>query len=186
MTVNYFKRYRMEFDLSQQMFDRPHLPFDYELVGWDNDLVEDHADAKYRSFRGEIDANVFPSLGTYEGCFRLMSEISNRRGFCARSTWLLASQENGATEVTPCGTIQGIQNRHGFGLIQNIGVTPDHRGRSLGTSLIYEALTGFKSQGLRRASLEVTAFNEGAIRLYQRLGFAIVKTVYKAVEVAYV
>jgi len=38
---------------------------------------------------------------------------------------------------------------------------------------------------LPRAFLEVTAENVGAIRLYQRLGFRNVRTVYKAVEVAY-
>jgi ribosomal protein S18 acetylase RimI-like enzyme len=33
--------------------------------------------------------------------------------------------------------------------------------------------------------LEVTAENEGAIRLYRRLGFATVKTVFKVAEAAY-
>jgi len=33
--------------------------------------------------------------------------------------------------------------------------------------------------------LEVTAQNSGALRLYSRLGFKTVKTVYKAVELAY-
>jgi ribosomal protein S18 acetylase RimI-like enzyme len=38
---------------------------------------------------------------------------------------------------------------------------------------------------LRRAFLEVTAQNAGAISLYQRIGFGRSRTVYKAVEVAY-
>ena len=63
--------------------------------------------------------------------------------------------------------------------------TPEHRGRQLGTCLLVKALQGFRSAGIRRAFLEVTAQNEGAIRLYQRLGFAKARTVYKAVEVAY-
>jgi ribosomal protein S18 acetylase RimI-like enzyme len=33
--------------------------------------------------------------------------------------------------------------------------------------------------------LEVTAQNQGAIRLYRRVGFAVIRTVYKAVEVEY-
>jgi hypothetical protein len=44
-------------------------------------------------------------------------------------------------------------------------------------------LRGFRQAGLRRAYLEVTAQNEGAIRLYRRLGFVKVRTVYKAVEI---
>jgi hypothetical protein len=48
-----------------------------------------------------------------------------------------------------------------------------------------QSLHGFQSAGLRRVFLEVTAQNDGAIRLYQRLGFSKARTVYKAVEVAY-
>ena len=50
---------------------------------------------------------------------------------------------------------------------------------------MYRALDGFRASGLKRATLEVTAQNSGAIRLYERLGFATVRTVYKAVELAY-
>ena len=52
-------------------------------------------------------------------------------------------------------------------------------------TLLLKSLQGFQAAGLRRTFLEVTAQNDGAIRLYQRLGFAKARTVYKAVEVAY-
>jgi hypothetical protein len=51
--------------------------------------------------------------------------------------------------------------------------------------LLAQALSGFRAEGLRRVYLEVTAQNTGAIRLYKQLGFRQVRTVYKAVEVAY-
>ena len=50
-------------------------------------------------------------------------------------------------------------------------------------SLLLQALDGFRSVGLERAGLEVTAQNDGAVRLYQRLGFRRRKTLYKAVDV---
>jgi ribosomal protein S18 acetylase RimI-like enzyme len=46
-----------------------------------------------------------------------------------------------------------------------------------------KALDGFRREGLPRCFLEVTAQNESAIRLYQRLGFVTSRTVYKAVEI---
>jgi ribosomal protein S18 acetylase RimI-like enzyme len=46
------------------------------------------------------------------------------------------------------------------------------------------ALRGFRQVGLTRAFLEVTADNVAAIRLYEQLGFAVVRTVFKATELA--
>ena len=73
-------------------------------------------------------------------------------------------------------------NRAGFGSIQNVGIVPAARGLGLGSSLIGEALAGFRDAGIRRATLEVTAENTAAIRLYHRLGFRRTKTLYKNVE----
>jgi ribosomal protein S18 acetylase RimI-like enzyme len=71
------------------------------------------------------------------------------------------------------------------GAIQNIGVTPKHRGLGLGTVLLWHALAGFRQAGIERVFLEVTAQNSGACRLYERLGFRRIKIVYKASDVAY-
>ena len=45
-----------------------------------------------------------------------------------------------------------------------------------------QALEGFYQVGLRRAYLEVTAENSGAVRLYRSVGFRRAKTLYKAVD----
>jgi ribosomal protein S18 acetylase RimI-like enzyme len=101
------------------------------------------------------------------------------------ATWLAAFESRDRQGLEYCGTIQGIADHSGMGAIQNLGVTPEHRSIGLGSVLLLKALQGFKAAGLRRTFLEVTAQNEGAIRLYQRLGFVKARTVYKAVEVAY-
>ena len=81
----------------------------------------------------------------------------------------------------PCGSVQGVGDAGSTGAIQNLGIAPGYRNRGLGSLLLLQALAGFRRAGLRRALLEVTAQNEGAIRLYRRLGFRRRKTVYKAV-----
>ncbi len=68
-----------------------------------------------------------------------------------------------------------------MGALQNVGVAPSWRGRGLGEALVLLALHGFRRAGMARAQLEVTARNEGAQRLYRRLGFRRTKTLYKAV-----
>jgi ribosomal protein S18 acetylase RimI-like enzyme len=110
-----------------------------------------------------------------------MQEISRKDGFLPGATWLAICSE-GPGEF--CGTVQGIRDRSGMGAIQNLGITPEHRNRGLGSVLMMKALHGFRRSGLRRAYLEVTAQNDGAIKLYRRLGFAKARTVYKAIEVS--
>ncbi|HTN76112.1 MAG TPA: GNAT family N-acetyltransferase [Pirellulaceae bacterium] len=185
MGLTYFKRYRMEVDLHDEPFPCPILPLGYTLLAWRDTLVEAHAVTKFRCFRSEIDANVFPCLGEREGCLRLMNEIVRREGFLREATWLLQYRERQTGRIEYCGTIQGIRDRGGQGAVQNLGITPAHRGLGLGTLLLFHALEGFRMAGLRRAFLEVTAQNQGAVRLYEKLGFSKVKTVYKSAEVAY-
>ncbi len=185
MGLTYFKRFRMEVDLRLTPLQPPRLPERYRLVAWDEALLPIHAETKFLSFRTEIDANVFPCLGEHEGCLRLMNEISQKDGFLPGATWLIAYDWRAGQSPEYCGTIQGIRDRHGFGAVQNLGIIPEHRGRGLGGVLLVAAMKGFQTAGLSRAFLEVTAQNVGAIRLYNRLGFSKVRTIYKAVEVAY-
>ena len=185
MDLAYFKRYRMEIDLAGQALAPPSLPEGYRFLPWQPSLLEGFAEAKYLSFRGELDANVFPCLGELAGCRRLMTEISQKPGFLPEATWLVQYAAGAGEAAECCGTIQGVRDNAGLGAIQNVGVTPEHRNCGLGTALLCQAMQGFQRAGLQRVYLEVTAENTGAIRLYRRFGFVTVKTVYKAVEAAY-
>ncbi|MCA9071315.1 MAG: GNAT family N-acetyltransferase, partial [Planctomycetaceae bacterium] len=65
--------------------------------------------------------------------------------------------------------------------VQNVGVIPEHRGLGLGRALVLRSLEGFRSTGLKRVYLEVTADNKQAVTLYQSIGFKLTRTLYKAV-----
>jgi ribosomal protein S18 acetylase RimI-like enzyme len=173
----YFKRFRMELDLGRVRLSQS-LPPAYRLVPWNEALLDLHARTTFRGFRDEIDALVFPCLGSLEGCRRLMHEIRGKAGFLPTATWLLACGSRPAN-LQWCGSIQGVIDRRRTGMIQNVGIVPGHRGLGLGTALIERALAGFREAGLWVASLEVTADNPRAVRLYQRLGFRRTKTIYK-------
>lgn len=184
-TLTYFKRYRMEIDLTGRELVQPILPMGYGLLRWDESLLEVHAATKFRCFRGEIDANVFPCLGEVDGCQRLMTEIRNKEGFLPGATWLATYRPYRNSRMEYVGTVQGVRESNGLGAIQNLGVVPRNRSVGLGSILMVRALAGFQKAGIRRVFLEVTSLNAGAIKLYERLGFRHAKTVYKAVEVAY-
>jgi ribosomal protein S18 acetylase RimI-like enzyme len=180
--LTYFKRYRMELDLADKLPEPAPVPLGYELVPFSEDLVREHATAKYQSFRSELDANVFPCLGRPDGCLRLMREIVSREGFVPQATWLCRYRDpEGPAQAI--GTVQGLQIE-GWGAIQNLGIDPLHRSHGLGSILLLRAARGFQSVGLKRMHLEVTTENTAAIRLYERLGFKRAQVVYKAAEVA--
>jgi ribosomal protein S18 acetylase RimI-like enzyme len=173
--VTYFKRYRMEADLTLPL-PAADLPTEFTWLAWTERLLDVHAEVKFQCFHGELDGIIFPNLGCRDGCARLMREITSRPGFRPEATWLIAHGE------TCIATVQGISDRAGTGGIQNLGVLAAYRGRGLGRVLLLQALHGFRNFGLAKATLEVTAQNEGAIRMYRQVGFRFRKTLYKMVE----
>lgn len=154
------------------------LPEGYHWEEWNDALVERHAVAKYRSFKDELDSEVFACLGEYYGCLRLMNDISRQETFLAPSTWLIVWSDGRGT-IQDCGTIQGIALTDQLGSIQNIGVVPEHRGLGLGRAIILKSLEGFRLSGVKRVALEVTANNTAAVELYRSLGFRTVRTMYR-------
>jgi GNAT superfamily N-acetyltransferase len=160
-------------------------PAGFRLHSWAPRLALHHAQVKFLSFRDEIDSHVFPCLGDLDGCINLMREISNRKDFVPQATWLIAQGGDASSSIRPVGTIQGLRSGPREGAIQNIGVHPEFRHLGLGTLLIEAAIGGFMEVGCRRVHLEVTAQNSAAIRLYERLGFRRVETLFKIAEVQY-
>jgi ribosomal-protein-alanine N-acetyltransferase len=57
--------------------------------------------------------------------------------------------------------------------INNIAMRPGFRAQGIGTALLRQALAEGRQLGARRATLEVRASNEGARRLYERMGFYV-------------
>ncbi len=185
MGMTYFRRYRMELNLCgfRAQWDHEALAAaGYQIVGFEEGLIRDHAQAKYHSFRTEIDADVFPCLGRRDGCLKLMQEISARATFVPGATWLLRYHDRPGGRGMPIGTVQGIE-QDGWGAIQNLGIIAEHRGRGLGRMLMHRAAAGFQAAGIEKMNLEVTTANTSAIRLYEQIGFRCARVVYKACEV---
>jgi GNAT superfamily N-acetyltransferase len=184
MTPTHFKRYRMQLDLRRPLPVPPPLLVGYSLHAWHPRLLEQHAVAKAHSFAQELDAVVFNCLASFRGCLQLMQDIVARANFAPEATWLVTYAGISEASAQPVATVQGVVEPALMGSIQNVGVVPGHRDRGLGSLILSRALHGFQQTGQRFATLEVTARNRGALRLYQRIGFEIVRTVYRSVDLA--
>ena len=128
-----------------------------------------HAEVHYHAFADCIDRKLFISFGDRAACWHLLRELRSARNFLPAASWLIG-HPGGC-----CATIQ-CAAEGGAGSIQNLGVMPKFRGQGLGEALVLQALAAFKAAGLASAQLDVTAENEKALRLYERLGFVPVST----------
>jgi mycothiol synthase len=63
--------------------------------------------------------------------------------------------------------------QHGY--IVQVGVHPDFRGQRLGAALTTHSLHAWRETGKEAVMLHVNSNNPGAIRLYQQLGFVVVR-----------
>ncbi|THV25527.1 GNAT family N-acetyltransferase [Peteryoungia ipomoeae] len=58
--------------------------------------------------------------------------------------------------------------------ISDLWVDPAHQGLGIGFALVSATLRDMRSEGLKLARIETHAANQGAIRLYESLGFTII------------
>lgn len=80
------------------------------------------------------------------------------------------------------GTVVGVALGHlggdgdpGLGVVAELGVVPQWRGRGLATALLRAAFQHFAGLGVQRVGLEVDDVTlDGALRLYQRAGMEVV------------
>lgn len=179
MATQYLKRYRMEFDFRQVRSERPQLPDGYRWRPWHPRLLSEHAAVKYASFRYELDSRMFLALSSLHGCESLMRGIVRHDGFLPQATWLIEYTGNDFIEPACVGTIQGLLHSSVQGSIQNVGIVPEHRGMGLGRAILLKALAGFRTYGLLRVSLDVTAENRPAVELYRSVGFQLASTSYR-------
>ena len=58
-----------------------------------------------------------------------------------------------------------------YGVLDNLVVATTHRRRGIGKRLVAESICWAKERGARQIELNVWEFNQGAIAMYDRLGF---------------
>lgn len=180
MTANtrHYKRLRMQLDL-RRLPEAPRLPDGYHFVPWQPLFQERHAQVQWRAFRNDVDGQLFDCLSNLAGCRRLLRDTVHHAQFASEGTWLVQFQPSPDWPADDCAMIQGLVRTGMTGAIQNLGVVPEHRGFGVGKAVLLKALHGLRSCGARRATLEVTANNPHAVRLYLTLGFQVVRVLYR-------
>jgi ribosomal protein S18 acetylase RimI-like enzyme len=128
------------------------------------ETYRDHVDAvindQYRSETGTT--NLVENILYYQGCGEYLPNAS--KVAIHRSTQQIA------------GLLILTAVRPGSGHIPQIAVAKQFQSRRIGTALMEAAFAELERGGFREVSLTVTHLNQGALRLYERLGFQTFRT----------
>lgn len=162
--------YKMRRDLAQPLPEKP-LPEGLQLINWTEDVDSDLMHTFNEAFSEhwglptmteELWQQFFVGVPQFRSDLTYLAmDGETVVGFCLN--WV----------DEPRNKQTGI----GEGWIEAVGTLPAWRGRGLASALIVHSIRAFLAEGLQRAGLDVDTQNPtGALRLYEKLGFAAIKS----------
>jgi len=95
-----------------------------------------------------------------DGRDRLVREIQGDRSI------FLAAEEGGRLVGAVLGTHDGRK-----GWINRLAVSPAHRGRGIGSSLVNEVEERLRGEGIEIVTCLIEDWNEGSMAFFERIGF---------------
>jgi ribosomal protein S18 acetylase RimI-like enzyme len=143
---------------------------DVEFRKWSEDEFQGAASVITAAYRDHVDSEINDQYRTTAGSMRFLNNIVRFPGcgqFDAESSLVARSK----LTKTALGVILCSRVRNDVGHITQICLTPEHRGRGLGHALIAATCAELKRRHCHTLSLTVTANNDSAVQLYERMGF---------------
>jgi ribosomal protein S18 acetylase RimI-like enzyme len=128
------------------------------------------AEIIYTSHQRSVDAALNMTYATPSTCRAFVDTLVVRSGcgqFDAEASRFACGPRG------PLGVLIASRLSRANGHVCQVSVNPAAQGSGLGGALVARALQAFRGQGLASATLSVTASNERAHRLYERLGFSV-------------
>jgi ribosomal protein S18 acetylase RimI-like enzyme len=135
---------------------------------WTDKRHEETARLIAAAYKGHVDSQINDQYRSPGGARRFLTNIVQYPGcgtFFAPAS-VAATDAHGALLGVSLASLVAADVGH----ITQVCVAPSHQGTGLGYELMRRSLMALAARGCRSASLTVTASNEAAIRLYQRMG----------------
>jgi ribosomal protein S18 acetylase RimI-like enzyme len=151
---------------------RPCAPFAIEK--WSDFYQDAAAQLIAAAYQGHVDSRINDQYRTPGGARRFLHNIVQYPGcgsFYRPGSFVAFDAPAGRL----CGLALTSLVAPDCGHITQICVSPEARGKGVGHELMARSLAALKNMGCRDATLTVTAENEGAVRLYEEIGYRTVK-----------
>ena len=159
-------RYKMKLRLAEQTSSRswpcrPISPADAQALG--HLMIE--------AYRGTID---YEGETVEQAIEEVQGMLSNKYGaFMPASSFLIEAE---GRPIAACL----ISLWQAAPLVTDLMTHPDYQGQGLGTFLLRQSINALHAQGYEELYLFVTAGNDGAQHLYEKLGFVIVDQIQRS------
>ncbi|MEE8200936.1 MAG: GNAT family N-acetyltransferase [Candidatus Acidoferrales bacterium] len=153
----------------------PEQPPDLALRPWDDRYFEPTADLVLAAYRDHVDSHINDQYAHRSGALRFLKNIVIFPGcglFLPECS--LVALPPGQEEPL-LGVVLTSQVAPGIAHVTQVSIAREWQGRGLGRCLMDASLARLVARRFRGVSLTVTAENVPAVRLYNRLGFHILK-----------
>ena len=155
---------------------------------WDDHWFEPCAALIQRAYAGHVDGEINDQYRSEAGALRFLKNIVVLPGcgqFQPRASFVVRQAKGAGGEAwSPNDLMAAILTScvsHGVGHTTQVCILPEFRKQGLGRRLMAASIQAMKAMRYHALSLTVTAQNAPAVRLYEQIGFQLVKTFSAAV-----
>jgi ribosomal protein S18 acetylase RimI-like enzyme len=150
-------------------------PDGYLIVPWERKHDRSAAELLHWTYRQHVDASINDQYCSVAGATRLVENIVRQHG-CGTCLPGMSRVAMHRSTQRLAGILAVTSVRAHTAHIPQIAIAPPFQGHGLGTALLLSTFEDLRQQGYKEISLTVTDANEGAVRLYQGLGFETFRT----------
>ena len=145
-----------------------------DILPWHERDQEQAARLIAKAYRGHIDSRINDQYDSVSGARHFLQNIVQYPGcgsFFQPGSFAAVERRSGKLAGLALASLVAYNVGH----ITQLCVDPPFLGRGVGYELLRRCLCAMASGGCQTASLTVTSANESAVRLYERLGFSVLR-----------
>jgi ribosomal protein S18 acetylase RimI-like enzyme len=164
----------MRIDLRRATLPEGHVRRAVYIDRWNDQHQDAAAHLIAAAYEGHVDSRINDQYRTAAGARRFLHNIVQYPGcgsFYRPASYSAFEPSRGLL----CGVSLSSLVSQECGHITQICVSPDVKGTGIGYELLRQSLLALRDMGCRSATLTVTAANDGAVALYERVGFRTVR-----------
>ena len=169
-----FARNFMRIDLTRAPLGRGHVRRPMYVEKWHDHYSDAAAQLIAAAYEGHIDSRINDQYRNAAGARRFLHNIVQFPG-CGTFYRPASCAAFDPLAGVMCGVSLASLVAPDTGHITQICVSPSVRGTGIGHELLRQSLTTLREMGCRAATLTVTAANEDAVQLYERVGFQTIR-----------